>query len=60
MYHIICEKCLKPLSYKERWDSFYCPQCNDCKIEECSDIDFYYCDCRPNKPTTTQFFVVDS
>ncbi len=47
-----CEICNQELSHSERFDSYFCEQCNDWKEKNCVDKQCFYCKTRPEKPNT--------
>lgn len=45
-----CSKCKFHLVYYEKYDSYFCPNCNSWTESKCSDPDCEYCQHRPIKP----------
>jgi hypothetical protein len=45
-----CEMCKKPSQYNERYDAYYCSDCEKWLEQECGDSKCFYCAKRPDKP----------
>lgn len=50
MTEIKCHKCKCKASYNEKYDAYYCKDCNIWLEKKCSDSDCKYCANRPNSP----------
>ena len=45
-----CEKCDATPRYNEKYDSYYCPQCNEWIESKCGDESCEFCKDRPERP----------
>lgn len=45
-----CNECKLHLVYHEKFDAYFCPQCNSWTEKSCSDSNCKYCSNRPEKP----------
>lgn len=54
-----CITCNSYYHYNERFDSYYCPRCNEWKEKKCSDKDCFYCNERPEMPSDYLFDVLN-
>lgn len=45
-----CQKCNCFEVYYDKYDAYFCPQCNLWKESKCKDPDCDYCNMRPQKP----------
>ena len=45
-----CEKCDATPRYNEKYDSYYCPQCNEWIESKCGDESCEFCKDRPEGP----------
>ncbi len=46
-----CSKCGRERSYSDRFDSFYCSQCDIWSETKCSDPECSFCKDRPDRPS---------
>lgn len=46
----ICKDCDNPLYMHNRFDAYFCPECNVWKEQECGDPDCRFCKDRPARP----------
>ena len=46
----VCPKCASKQVYYEKFDAYFCPQCNVWLENHCSDAKCSYCKDRPAKP----------
>lgn len=48
--HNLCRSCLSKLIYSEKFDCYFCMQCNIWTELNCLDSKCFYCKDRPEKP----------
>ena len=46
----VCQECNATLIYNERFDSHFCPECNEWCERACSDPECDFCSARPPRP----------
>jgi hypothetical protein len=53
MYHTpkIVHNCVHPRKYSERYDAYYCPECDLWSEGRCGDPDCDFCNRRPERPS---------
>ena len=49
-----CETCGERRIYHDKYDAFFCPQCNQWLEVTCGDPSCRYCAARPNRPLQTE------
>ena len=47
-----CNECNNPQLYYDKYDAYFCPNCNIWKEKSCDDPECEYCRDRPSKPLT--------
>ena len=45
-----CKKCDSKLEYDNKYDSYYCPVCNEWTESKCNSEGCWYCSARPGTP----------
>ncbi len=44
-----CKNCSNPLKHNERYDAYYCDNCNAWAEKKCEDEECYFCKDRPEE-----------
>jgi len=47
----IIHNCTRPRSYSERWDAYYCKECDVWVEARCGDAECEFCRDRPERPS---------
>ena len=50
MTQTVCAKCLVYYKYDERYDSYFCKDCNEWASKKCDEYSCFFCRDRPEKP----------
>lgn len=48
---LICDMCGEELDYNAKFDSEFCPKCNEWKVDTCGDPECVFCKDRPDRPS---------